>query len=777
MMKPIFLGFAFGLMASACSCNKTDEPVLSDNVAWQDSLVRFTVINDGVIRMEYAPDGQFVNDPSFIAVNRQYVKSDYKLNETDSQIAISTDRMMLIYQKGTGAFTAENLKVESASSLTTHFCWHPGDVQQENLGGTYRTLDGYDGNRYYAWGRQADGSQELPLEEGLLARDGWTLVDDSQGLLFDGDVNDLTTPEMPWVKERTSAEGAQDWYFMAYGHDYKQALGDYTQFAGRIPLPPRFAFGYWWSRYWRYSADDLRFLVKSMKEWDNPLDVLVIDMDWHYSDGIRGGWTGYTWNEELFPDPEGLLKEFDEQGIQVTMNLHPADGVSSVEEHYADFAKWLGRETKSAEDRDTLEWSSSDKKYVQGWFETILRPLEKQGVDFWWLDWQQGLADKQIPKLGNTFWLNYVTFSDMQRNRSVRPLLYHRWGGLGNHRYQIGFSGDSYATWASLEYQPYFNSTASNVLYGYWSHDLGGHMLTYPGEKLDQELYIRWMQLGLFLPIMRTHSTNDVNMNKEPWALLNPENGRLVAQLVRQREALVPYTYTAARQAYETGVSICRPMYYDYPEADEAYTCQTQYMYGDQLLVAPITTPMDGQGLSHVNVWLPEGDGWFEMCTGRMFKGGQTIQRSFTLQQYPVYAKVGSILPRFAGRNNQSEAEEKIFLHVIPGPSHSSGMMYEDAGNDQDYATHYATTNFSYEIAADGTPTLTIGARQGSYEGMLDTRTYSVKFEINAAPDQVLVDGQPVDFTYEELKVIVSTGSVNPNVEHKIELKYSLYSL
>ena len=753
------------------SCNQPEKTdALSANIAWQDAQARFTVINNGVIRMEYAPDGQFINDPSFIAVNRQYAKSDYKLEENANQISISTDRMTLTYQKGTGAFTAENLSVVSASSLTTQFTWHPGDVQQENLGGTYRTLDGYDGNRYYAWNRKADGSQELPLEEGLLARDGWTLIDDSKGLLFDGDVNDASLPEMPWVKERNSAEGAQDWYFMAYGHDYKQALGDYTQFAGRIPLPPRFAFGYWWSRYWRYSADELRFLVKSMKEWNNPLDVLVIDMDWHYSDGIKGGWTGYTWNEELFPDPEGLLKEFDEQGIQVTMNLHPADGVSSVEEHYADFAKWLGREPKTPEERDTLIWCSSDKQYMQGWFETILRPLEKQGVDFWWLDWQQGLSDQRIPSLSNTFWLNYVTFSDMQRNRTKRPLLYHRWGGLGNHRYQIGFSGDSYATWASLEYQPYFNSTASNVLYGYWSHDLGGHMLCYPGEKLDQELYIRWMQLGLFLPIMRTHSTNDVNMNKEPWALLDPENGKLVAQLVRQREALVPYTYTAARQAYETGVSICRPMYYDYPEADEAYTCKTQYMYGDNFLVAPITTPMDRQGLSHVSVWLPAGSDWFEMCTGQYFKGGQTIDRSFTLKQYPVYAKVGCILPRFAGKNNQSVTEEDIFIHVIPSAGHAEGQMYEDAGNDQDYANHFATTAFSFD-AASGVSTLTIGARQGQYDGMSATRAFIVKIEAEAAPTSVKFDGQPVEFVFADKSIRVKTGTVDPAVAHTIVIE------
>jgi len=506
-----------------------------------------------------------------------------------------------------------------------------------------------------------------------------------------------------------------------------------------------------------------------MKEWNNPLDVLVIDMDWHYSDGIRGGWTGYTWNEELFPDPAGLLKEFDEQGIQVTMNLHPADGVSSVEEHYADFAKYLRREPRTDGVRDTLKWVSSDQQYMEGWAETILRPLEKQGVDFWWLDWQQGLNDPYITSLSNTFWLNYFVFTDMQRNREVRPLLYHRWGGLGNHRYQIGFSGDTYSTWASLEYQAYFNTTASNVLYSYWSHDLGGHMLT-PGANLDEELYIRWMQFGKYLPVMRTHSTNDVRMNKEPWALKSKKNGQLIAQLTREREALVPYSYTAARQAYETGVSICRPMYYDYPEAPEAYSNKTQYMYGDQLLVAPIVKPMGKEKVSHVEVWLPAGNDWYELCSGEVLKGGQTVERTFTLEQFPVYAKAGSILPGFSGKNNQSVVEKEIYLTVIPGSPVGEGEMYEDQGNDQQYATRFAKTRFSYLADEEGA-CLKISARKGEYEGMLAERTYIVQLPAEEKPAQVTLDGTPVTCQFENGTVCVNTSVVDPNVEHLIEIK------
>ena len=107
-------------------------------------------------------------------------------------------------------------------------------------------------------------------------------------------------------------------------------------------------------------------------------------------------------------------------------------------------------------------------------FDVVLTPMENWGVDFWWLDWQQWLNDKKVEGLSNTWWINYVFFTHMERNSNRRALLYHRWGGLGNHRYQIGFSGDAIISWNTLDFQPYFTSCASNVLYGYWSHDIGG---------------------------------------------------------------------------------------------------------------------------------------------------------------------------------------------------------------------------------------------------------------------------------------------------------------
>ncbi|MCR5696750.1 MAG: DUF5110 domain-containing protein [Marinilabiliaceae bacterium] len=779
--------FAWALLSvaallEACSGNspqQSDKAIaLNKNIAWQDQQVRFTVITDGVIRMEYAADGKFTNNPSFVATIREYPKSNFTVKETEQFVLISTPKMCMSYQKGTGRFTANNLSIQSDNTLSKTFVWHPGDEQKENLGGTYRTLDCYDGNEFFSWvdGKFTQGN-DMPLEKGLLARDGWTLIDDSEGLLFGGDVNDASQPGLPWVKERnndnTSDENgkSQDWYFMAYGHDYKQALNDFTVFAGRIPLPPRFVFGYWWSRYWSYSDAEMRKVVEDFKAYNIPLDVLVVDMDWHWVEQGKGGWTGYTWNDRLFPSPEKFLQYLKDNDLKITLNLHPADGVPAYEDKYAQLAEFLGRDPKSTE---TIPYVGSDSMFMRGWLDKMLLPLQKQGVDFWWLDWQQQLQDSKIPSLSNTWWINYCVFDNQRRTQPEhRPMLYHRWGGLGNHRYQIGFSGDAYSTWSSLAFQPYFNSTASNVGYGYWSHDLGGHMFVAGDNVLDRELYTRWMQLGTYLPVMRSHSTKNASMKKEPWNL-GPEYQPIVTAAIKQRYTLAPYIYTAAREAFESGVSICRPLYYDYPEAEEAYAAdfRNEYMFGSQMLVAPITAPMH-DGVSTVKVWLPEGE-WFETATGTLLKGGQVHERRFLIDEYPVYVKAGSIIPTTGTDvKNLASCDDKICIDIYPGAKESEGVFYEDNGNDRDYANNYATTRFASKSEGN-MQTITLGARQGNYDGMPAKRSYAARVYGVAIPSEVIMDGRPVEYSYDpaQLALTVEMGNPNPTTEHTLVITY-----
>lgn len=721
------------------------------NVAYQDAQVRISLITDGAVRLEYVPDGKFMDDNSFVAVNRDYPKVDYKTKTGGKQVEIRTARMVVRYIKGSGKFTASNLTITSAKGARKPFSWKPGQKDDKNLLGTYRTLDGYDGD-WQTWEKRT-----MPIEDGLLSRNGWTFIDDSEGYIYDHS-------DWPWITKRHEEGKTQDWYFMAYGHDYKQALKDFTVFSGKVPLPPRYAFGYWWSRYWSYSDAELRDLVRKFHQYQIPLDVLVIDMDWHYTEEGKGGWTGYTFNRRLFPDPAKFLGWLKGNDLQITFNLHPADGIKHYEEHYPEMAKWMGMDPATKQD---IPWQASNKQFMTGWFNTQLRPMEKMGVDFWWLDWQQWGNDKQFPRLSNTWWLNYTVFTDMERNRDTRPMLYHRWGGLGNHRYQIGFSGDSYITWKSLDFQPYFNATASNVLYGFWSHDIGGHQGA-PG--IDPELYVRWMQFGAFSPILRTHSTKQAVLKKEPWVFDN-EHFEMLRNIVLQRYRMAPYVYTMARKTHDEGLSLCRPMYYDYPENEEAYANKDEYMFGDQMLVYPITAP-GKDGVSEKKVWLPAGNDWFEASTGTLLKGGQTVTRSFQLDEMPVYVKAGAVIPEYGEVKNLRRNDNCITVNVFPG-QRGEFCMYEDNGNDKDYENNYATTILSSERSGNSL-TVKIGARKGSYKDMPAQRSFKVKVVASAVPERVTVNGTEAEYEYDgqNLALIIDVPQTDCAVAKTVTVTY-----
>lgn len=754
MMKKLILAFCM-LQGILLSLGAQD---MHQNIAYADNNVRFTVISDGALRLEYAPDGKFVDNKSFVAVNRLYPDVDYKLKSKGAWIEITTSKMRMRYKKDSGQFTGDNLMIEAVKGAFP-FTWKPGVQQKGNLKGTYRTLDGMDGEtQTQTWVADTKKGEQLKLEDGLLATDGWSFIDDSQGLLFDND------PDWEWAKERPANRG-QDWYFMAYGHDYKQALKDYTLFAGKMPLPPRYAFGYWWSRYWLYSDKEFRNLIDNFNTYQIPLDVLVVDMDWHYTEKGKGGWTGWTWNRDLFPNPQGFLKYLKQNDLKITLNLHPADGVAAYEENYTEMAKDMGVDPET---KKTISWVNSDKKFLQSMFKNILDPMEKDGVDFWWLDWQQEMFDPKMKNLSNTWWINYAFFSDMEKRRETRPMLYHRWGGLGNHRYQVGFSGDAVISWKSLDFQPYFNSTASNVLYGYWSHDLGGHI----GSQIDPEMYTRWLQFGALSPIMRTHSQKGAKLNKEPW-VFNKEYCDIIRETIRQRYVMAPYIYTMARKGYDDGISLCRPMYYDYPENKEAYEFRNEYMFGDDVLVMPVTAPVEN-GYAQVRVWLPEGE-WYEWHTGALLKGNQIVERSFAVDEYPIYIKAGVILPMYLDNvMNLNGNDEEVAVTVFPGGGDTAEFkLYEDNGNDKNYASEYAVTKLS-SVRNGNEQTLVIGKREGAYKDMPLARSFKVKVLSSLIPQSVTVNGHPAKYQYsgEDFALLIDVPAQACDQEKVVKIVY-----
>lgn len=337
----------------------------------------------------------------------------------------------------------------------------------------------------------------------------------------------------------------------------------------------------------------------------------------------------------MFPDPKGFLAELHARHLKISVNDHPADGVQNYEDLYEAMGHALEFDTSHG---DPIHFDITNRDFLQAFFDVLHRPLENDGIDFWWIDWQQGEFSK-LKGVDPLWMLNHYHFLDAAHDKK-RPLTFSRYAGPGSHRYPIGFSGDTVVSWASLDFQPEFTLTASNIGYGWWSHDIGGH---WNGEK-DDELGTRWVQFGVFSPIMRLHSSKNQWSAKEPWKF-GTDARSIMGHYLRFRHRMLPYIYSMNVRAAREGQPLVQPMYWTWPDKDEAYRIKNQYMFGSQLLVMPITTPENPRlKLARVKGWLPEGR-YVDIFTGLVYDGDRELWVSRTLDGYPVFAKEGSIIP------------------------------------------------------------------------------------------------------------------------------------
>ena len=665
---------------------------------------RFTVLTSRLLRLEFSPIDRFEDRASQVFWYRAQPAPEFEIERTADRVVITTEHLRLTYRVTAQGFARETLSIEVKA---TGQIWKYGDHGEwKNLRGTARTLDGVNG--------------ALWLDRGLLSRDGWAVVDDSTSLVFDAH---------DWLETRADS-GNVDLYFFGYGHDYTAAIHDFYRISGRTPLIPRFILGNWWSRYWAYTQAELANLMLDFKAHDIPLAVCIVDMDWHITGtgNDSSGWTGYTWNRDLFPDPTGFIAWLHEQGLRTALNLHPADGVYPHEEQYTAMAQALGVDPAA---QQPIDFDIANPKFLQAYFDILHHPYEEMGVDFWWIDWQQGTRSK-LHGLDPLMALNHWHYYDLGRNRSKRPFIFSRWFGLGNQRYPIGFSGDSVVSWESLAFQPYFTATASNVGYGWWSHDIGGHM---QGIE-DGELYARWIQFGVFSPILRLHSTNNPYQDRRPW-LQDAATFEVMRDALQLRHQLIPYLYTMAWRNTVEGIPLITPMYYEQPEDESAYRCPQQYRFGTELIVAPFTSPIDTDTrLSRQQVWLPEGH-WYNFFTDDRYEGSRWITVYGGLDQIPVFAKGGAIVPLAPhigwGHTGNPETLE---LHIFPQQSNRF-VLYEDDGETTAYQHgHHCLTAFDLEVHDAGVD-LVIETGQGDVSVVPLQRTYRLIFHRVTPPAEV----------------------------------------
>ena len=682
--------------------------------------VRFSLLTDRLLRVEVDKDLKFTDEPTQTVICRNFAEPTFRIIDDGDIVIIITTKTIFKYD--VKAHKMIGISLKNGKSLT--------EYASGNLKGTYRTLDGANG--------------AVKLGDGVMSKNGVAVVDDTAGLILNSDGT---------IGERRKTQ--KDEYYFAYNHDYRACLSDFFKLCGKVPLVPRYCLGNWWSRYKAYTQEEYLSLMQEFVDREIPITVATVDMDWHWVDvkkrfGKSGskfvlnpfkadnifqgdGWTGYSWNTELFPDYRAFLKELQDNNFKVTLNLHPAQGVRFFDDMYEEMARAMNIDPAT---KQRVNFDITDPQYVDAYFNILHKPYENEGVDFWWIDWQQGTKTK-VKNLDPLWALNHYHTLANERDQK-RPLILSRYAGVGSHRYPLGFSGDTHITWDSLDFQPYFTNTATNIGYTWWSHDIGGHMM----QSKDDELYARWVQYGLYSPIMRLHSTSNEFMGKEPWKH-NLQSEAVAVSCLRERHALLPYLYSMNYRTHEKSLALCEPMYYAYPEAEEAYNVKNQYFFGSELLVAPITSRMNQKTyLGSVDVWLPEGR-WTDIYTGAIYDGGKKVKMYRGLESVPVLAREGAIIPMSSNdKENNWKNPKDMTVRIFRG--NNTFELYEDDGETNEYKNgNFAITR--YTVSEDnGNLSFIISPAEGNCSSLPQRRNYTLLFEdiAEAKEIKVLVNGK-----------------------------------
>jgi alpha-glucosidase (family GH31 glycosyl hydrolase) len=583
----------------------------------------------------------------------------------------------------------------------------PAPPAHTSLGGYRRGLDGVNGS--------------APVTPGLLYKDGWSLLDDTPSALYDPASRKLTP------RPGHGFEAYQDDYLFAYGRDYKQALGDLATLTGPSELLPRWAYGTWYSEYYDRTADAYENTILPKFRADKvPLDVLVTDTDYKSPDV----WDGWEIDTAKFPDPKGFFDWAQSEGLHNTMNIHPS--ILSSDPQYAQAQQTAqGKLTKNnascysdqghGADCYTFDWG--DPNQLKAYFD-LHQTMERQGVDFWWLDWcceqsssslsgvtpdafiNQQYADDADKTVGRGFAFSRA-FGSLQAGGYSGPTGVPT-GPWADKRTTVHFTGDTTSSWPTLAFEVgYTPGESAATGLSAVSHDIGGFNNdgtqtagAEPGStKEPDDLYARWVQLGTFQPVDRLHGNHS---DRLPWQFGTAAKNS-AEKFMNLRERLVPYTYTLAEEANRTGVPVVRATYLEYPDEAGAYDAAgKEYFYGPDVLVAPVTTPGTSTTTS---VWFPPGR-WTDYFTGKTYTGGSTQSVATTLDTMPVFIKAGGIMATRGAdvANDVQHPLTSVALDVAAG-ANGHFDLFEDAGDNTDGASATTPIDYTQATPANGAPT------------------------------------------------------------------------
>jgi len=661
---------------------------------------RFTILSERLIRMEYSKDGVFEDRPTSLVWFRDMEKVDFAFKQDSKYLEISTKYFRLTYQKNkpfySGKFdTMKYLKVELLNSDRIWYYDHP---EVRNYGAPSISLD--------------DNKGKLKLKKGLYSVDGFSSIDDS--------VNDVIEASGEFSHR---IKDTVDTYLFMYLKDFAYCLKDYYMITGAPGLIPRYALGNWWSKNEAYDDNTLKDLIDNFDEKKVPLSILLLDKDWHYREfNNKMKDSGFTWNEKHFDHPSNMINYLHKKGIRLGLNIDPMEGIYPYENGFTELENIINKNKDGI-----IPFNVYDVKTLNMYFDKLIHPLDEQGVDFFWLD------DNEIKNTKDNWTLNHYQFNDMKRDYKRRPMVLSRNTGVAPHRYPVLYSGKTIVSWDTLKMIPFHNSSAANIGVSYWAHDIGGY---YKGTE-DKELYTRYVQLGVFSPILKFGSDTGKYYKREPWRW-GIKTYNIVKDYLTLRHRLIPYLYAEAYKYSKYGMPLVMPIYYKFPAMYDDQIYKNGYFFGSELFISPIINKKDYVMDRAIHkFFLPDGM-WYDFVTGKKFPGGKNYISFFKDEDYPVFAKAGSIITLGNNENiNDTTPPSDMEIQVFPGRSNTYNLYEDDGVSDLYLKDFYLLTQIDYNYMPNNY-TVILRPIEGKKGIVPDNRNYKFVFRNTKQADDVI---------------------------------------
>ena len=575
-------------------------------------------------------------------------------------------------------------------------------------------------------------------------------------------------------------KGHLDYFFFA-GPGMKDILRQYGEVVGKMPMPPLWALGYQQCRWSYFPESEVRRIAQTFRDKRIPADVIYLDI--HYMDGYRC----FTFDPQRFPDPARMLADLRKMGFKVVTIVDPGIKIdpdyhvyrSGVEGGH--FITYPDGERYSADVwPGPSHFANFTRPQTRKWWGDLHKEFIEMGIAGFWNDMNEpSVWGKETPplvefeeegqavsikKIHNVFahLMAQATYEGWHRVRPKdRAFILTRAGFSGTQRYAASWTGDNRSTFLDLDIAVRMCLNMGLTGIPFVGADVGG----FAGSSFT-ELFVRWIQVGAFTPLFRTHT--EVNSEaQEPWSF-----GEWAEEVVRRyielRYRLLPYTYTAFYQAASEALPIMRPLFLEYPDDSETFaaTNQTTYLWGDHLLVAPVTAA----GQTVRKVYLPKGI-WYDFWTDRPFEGGGYVYVDAPLETLPLFVRAGAVLPM---REVQQYVDEKpltaLELHVYPGEGGRS-FLYEDDGSSMAYTRgEWRITRFAVEHTEEAIR-LNLGDPEGAYQPHRRDWVIILHGQ-KQEPLQVLVDGKALakkDIAFDPESSTVRIVMTDDNRSHTIQ--------